>query len=71
MKTAYMKKTTMQGTNSKLFGFTALQNVPYPVTGGRGQYIRIKEIFRHRDHNKKFTVLNKIYHLSNSNKLTL
>lgn len=73
MKTAYIKKTTMHAGNKfKTFlDFTALWNVPYPVTGGRGQYIRMKEIFRHRDHNKKFTVLNKIYHLSNSNKLIL
>ena len=69
MKTVYTDNH--EGKKFKTFLDLQLQNIPFPVTGGRGQYIRIKEIFRHRDHNKKFTVLNKIYHLSNSNKLIL
>lgn len=69
MKTVYTDNH--EGNKFKTFLDLQLQNIPFLVTGGRGQYIRIKEIFRHRDHNKKFTILNKIYHLSNSNKLIL
>lgn len=58
MKTAYNYNIDNNAGNKfKTFLDLQLQNIPLQVTGGWGQYNIIKEIFRHRDHNKKFTIL--------------